>query len=260
MTALASLTGVTLGARIANMDLSVGAGECVVLVGKNGAGKSTALQLLSGLLPPNAGTALLSDREAARLPESERAALVAWLPQRPNVDGTLTAREVVALARFRFAERPGDSLSHAEALLESADAGHLARARIDALSGGEVQRVLLAALRAQGAPLLLVDEPANHLDPLAQVQTYRALGRLWQDEQAALVLVTHDLRLCQLLGPAERILVVGLSTGSILWRLRLDSSELPAALERLYGVPFAPLGAPGGLGILMDALLGGGAS
>jgi iron complex transport system ATP-binding protein len=256
MSALASLAAVSLGARITAVDLSIGPAECVVLVGKNGAGKSTALQLLSGLATPSAGTAVLSGRDAATLPEDERASLVAWLPQRPNVDGSLTAQEVVALARFRFVERPAESRQRAQGLLERTGVSHLADTRIDALSGGEVQRVLLAALRAQEAPLLLVDEPANHLDPLAQVQTYQTLGDLWQKEQVALVLVTHDLRLCQLLGPAPRILVVGLDAGRIVWRLPLDSEDLPRELGRLYGVPFAPAGVPGGLGILVDALGG----
>jgi iron complex transport system ATP-binding protein len=224
------------------------------LVGPNGAGKSTALELLSGLVRPSSGMATLSGRPAPQLHERERAGLVAWLPQRPNVDGLLTAAEVVAFARYRYAERPSESLRQAELLLESAGAKHLARARMDALSGGEVQRVLLAALRAQNAPLMLVDEPANHLDPLAQVQTYEALGQLWQAEQAALCLVTHDLRLCSLLGPPSRILVVAFAAGRIVWRFPLDSSELPRALGKLYGVPFASFGAPGGLGIAVDAL------
>ena len=259
MTVVARLAGATLGARVTELDLAVDAGACVVFVGPNGAGKSTALQLLSGLVTPNAGQATLGGHPAAKLRESERAGLVAWLPQRPNVDGLLTGAEVVALARFRHAERPVDSLRHAEHFLEAVQAKHLAATRLDAMSGGEVQRVLLAALRAQEAPLLLVDEPANHLDPLAQVQTYRALGELWQTKQATLCLVTHDLRLCPLLGPHDRILVVGFAGGRIAWRHPLGAAELTQALGDLYGVPFAPFGTPGGLGIAVDAL-GKGAS
>lgn len=257
MSAAASLSGVTLAGRIHSVDLSIQVGDCVVLVGKNGAGKSTLLGLLGGLLSPTAGAALLSGRPASELGESERAGLSAWLPQRPNVDGALTAREVVSLARYRFPETTLESQTQADHFLARAGAGHLANQRLAAMSGGEVQRVLLATLRAQGAPLLLVDEPANHLDPLAQVQTYRALGELWQAEGATLCVVTHDLRLCQLLGPAERVLVVGVSEGRIAWRLPLSASQLPAELEELYGVPFAAAGAPGGLGIALDALTRG---
>lgn len=254
MTPLASLTGVTLGKRIQSAELSIETGACVVLVGKNGAGKSTLLELLAGLLAPSSGTAHLSGRPTTELDERERASWAAWLPQRPNVEGGLTAREVVALARFRFAEPADESAARADEYLASAAAGHLATARLDAMSGGEAQRVLLAALRAQGAPLLLVDEPANHLDPLAQVQTYQALGRLWHQEGATLCLVTHDLRLCRLLGPADRVEVVGVADGRTAWRLPLSHPELPLALERLYGVPFSPAAAPGGLGIAVDRL------
>jgi len=257
MTAVAKLERATLGTRVMELDLVVDAGACVVFVGPNGAGKSTALQLLSGLVPPSAGQATLGGHAATKLSESERAGLVAWLPQRPNVEGLLTGAEVVALARFRHAERPAESLRLAAHFLEAVQAKHLASTRLDAMSGGEVQRVLLAALRAQAAPLLLVDEPANHLDPLAQVQTYRALGELWQKEQATLCLVTHDLRLCRLLGPPDRILVVGFAGGRIVWRFPLDGAELTQALADLYGVPFAPFSTPGGLGIAVDALEGG---
>jgi iron complex transport system ATP-binding protein len=257
MTVVAKLEGASLGARVIELDLEVDAGACVVLVGPNGAGKSTALQLLAGSVAPSAGSATLAGRNAAQLPETQRAGLVAWLPQRPNVEGLLTGAEVVALARFRHAERPAESLRQAEQFLATVQARHLMNARIDAMSGGEVQRVLLAALRAQQAPLLLVDEPANHLDPLAQVQTYRALGELWQKEHATLCLVTHDLRLCRLLGPPDRILVVGFAGGRIVWRFPLGATELTQALAELYGVPFAPFNTPGGLGIAVDALEGG---
>ncbi len=134
MTDRASLVAATLGTRVTNLDLSIGSDDCVVLVGQNGAGKSTALQLLSGLVAPTSGSALLSGRPAARLPESERAALVAWLPQRPNVDGTLTATEVVSLARFRHVETPNESGRQAEAFLAGAGAKHLAGVRIDSMS------------------------------------------------------------------------------------------------------------------------------
>lgn len=253
MTTLARLSAVTLHTRVRAMDLSIAPGDCVVLVGKNGAGKSTVLGLLAGLLVPTAGSALLSETPATALSDAQRASQVAWLPQRPNVDGLLTAREVVGLARFRFAESLAESELTAEAYLKQSGADHLANQRVDSMSGGEVQRVLLAALRAQEAPLLLVDEPANHLDPLAQVHTYRALGELWR-EGRALCLVTHDLRLCQLLGPPERVLVVGIEDGRIAWRAALSAPELPALLERLYGVPFAAAGSAGGLGIAVDLL------
>lgn len=254
MSDLAVLCGVTLGTRITGADLTIAAGDCVVLVGKNGAGKSTLLSLLAGLLTPSSGVARLSGKSAADLGENERAGKVAWLPQRPHVEGTLTAREVVALARFRFAETVQDSAMRADEILELSGARHLAAKRLDGMSGGEAQRVLLAALRAQGAPLLLVDEPANHLDPLAQVQTYQALGQLWQKDGATLCLVTHDLRLCRLLGPAERVQVVGVAEGRTSWRLPLAHPDLPLELERLYGVPFLSALGAGGLGIAVERL------
>lgn len=245
---LATLQAAGRTGRLEPCDLSLAQGSCTVLVGPNGAGKSTLLRLVAGLLAPSSGSAALRGQPAFELTPRERAALVAWLPQLPEIDGHLTTDEAVSLARYRFPETASQRRDVARRLLEERGAGHLLGRELGTLSGGEVQRVLLTALRAQEAPLLLVDEPANHLDPKAQIETYEMLGELWQ-RGAALCLVTHDIRLCEWLGPADDVLVVGVERGRIEWRLSLADPELAVALERIYGVPFVPRGMAGGLSL-----------
>ena len=98
----------------------------------------------------------------------------------------------------------------------------------------------LAGLLAQSAPLLLVDEPANHLDPAQQIDVYRLLGELWR-EGKSIVLVTHDINLLRHLGDAEKVRVAGLAQGKLSFEAALTSAELPAQLGQLFGVQMREL-------------------
>jgi iron complex transport system ATP-binding protein len=100
--------------------------------------------------------------------------------------------------------------------------------------------VALAILRAQEAQILLLDEPANHLDPAQQRTTYKNLGDLWRKGHG-LVCVTHDINL---LGALERpneetpIRVIGMGHGELVFDSHYDAPELPELLSDLFGVPF----------------------
>lgn len=153
-------------------------GSCVVLLGANGAGKSTALRALAGLLPSE-GRLTLDGRPHTR-PNPRR---IAVLFQDPGVAPGFTVSQVVALGG-----------PHGAAALEVAGVKHLCERRFDQLSGGERQRVQLARCLAQGAELLLLDEPSNHLDAPG-----RALLRgLIRSRARGVLIATHDLSLAAL--------------------------------------------------------------
>jgi iron complex transport system ATP-binding protein len=217
------------------VDLTVEAGQLLALVGPNGAGKTTLLRAVLGLAAADTGHIWLGDSRVTALSVRERAARVAWLPQHTNGGEALSALEVVAAARFRFDEPFGVSAREARAALTRVGVAEVAERALSTLSGGERQRVALAGLLAQSAPLLLVDEPANHLDPAQQIDVYGVLGELWR-EGKSIVLVTHDINLLRHLGQPERVRVAGMEQG----QLRFDSSfaapELPEQLGRLFGV------------------------
>src|SRR6478736_950569 len=158
-----SLVSASVGSRISDVSLALGPGDCVVLLGPNGAGKSTLLRAMVGLERLSAGQVLLGGRELASFTPRERASSVAWLPQRPHLGEAVTVEELVSSGRYRFGESHGEALAHARRALAEVSAAHLAARACDRISGGELQRALLATLLAQDTPLLLVDEPANHL-------------------------------------------------------------------------------------------------
>lgn len=245
------LEAVSVGERLERATLELCPGDCCVVVGPNGAGKSTLLRTLLGLERPTAGRVWLGARPLEGLTPGERAAHVAWLPQRPQLSEALRVDELVANARYRFGEAQSEALAHARRALAEVGALKLAERRIDRISGGELQRALLATLLAQEAPLLLVDEPANHLDPAYQIAIYRRLGALWQ-RGLGLLVVTHDINLASLLGPPERVRVLGLRNGRIELDTRLDAEDLPERLGALYSVRLDAVTVRGARQLLVD--------
>jgi iron complex transport system ATP-binding protein len=210
-------------------------GEFVAVLGPNGAGKTSLLRTALGLLAPSSGEVSIDGRPAHSLHGRERAARVAWLPQQLAPSEPLTALEIVMAARYRFDESRAQARKTALGALERLQAQDLRETRIDRMSGGERQRVALAALLAQEADLLLVDEPANHLDPGHQAETYRLLGELWR-QGLGVVCVTHDVNLLAHAGRAAELRVLGLSGGSPTFETRYADADLALKLGDLFGV------------------------
>ncbi len=227
--------------RLAGVDFELSQGQCAFLIGPNGAGKSSILRLALGLERPSSGQVALGGRSLSALAPSARAAQVGWLPQQLTFEQALTALDVVAAARYRFGESYTRARARAGEWLREVHAVELAARRVTRMSGGELQRVKLAALLAQETPLLLLDEPANHLDPAYQLEVYRLLGAAWR-RGLGILCVTHDINLLRLLPDPETIRLLGVRAG----QLRFDTSYAdPALSERLgdlYGVAFDQFG------------------
>ncbi len=247
-----SLREASLDVRVKSASLDLGPGECVVLCGPNGSGKSSLLKLLSGLLAPTSGAALFDGKPLSDMTPRALSACVSWLPQRPIVSEELTCGGILCAARFRFDEPHAEALAVASRLLAKDNLAHLINRPITQVSGGELQRVLLAAMMAQQTPYLLVDEPANHLDPSHQVSAYNKLGALWRDEGRGAVIVSHDIRLALALGEKERVRVVGMKAGRIHAQTHLNDPHLATLLQELYEVPFVEAGSAGGLALALD--------
>jgi iron complex transport system ATP-binding protein len=236
---LAEQLTVRVGSRLVldGVSLRVEAGEVLAVVGPNGAGKSTLLAAAIGLRA-HEGVLRLGSALTNELAPRERASRIAWLPQRaPRADG-LAAVELCVAARYRFGEGYDASRAAAARALERVHAGALAERRFTELSGGEQQRVLIAALLAQDAPLVAVDEPSNHLDPNHQLELYALLGELARDGRGV-VLVTHDVNLLPALRAPTRLL--GLRAGRVVFEAAFDAPDLAAALGALHGRPFEEL-------------------
>lgn len=192
-----------------DVSLAVDESEVVSVVGPNGTGKSTLIRALTGLVPLRAGDVRISGRALATLSRPAIARHVAVVPQALETLFPFSVREIVALGRTARLDAfgragPQDAAAVARAL-ELLDLTPLADRRIDQISGGERQRVVLAMALAQEAPVLLLDEPTVHLDPAHQLATIALVRRLAREQRLAVLAVVHDLNLAAL---ADRVIVL----------------------------------------------------
>ncbi|MEP6739433.1 MAG: ABC transporter ATP-binding protein [Caldimonas sp.] len=182
----------------AGLDFRVAARERWVVIGPNGAGKSSLLGALAGVFPVAGGTIRVDGRPLADWSPAALAAQRAWSPQFWSDPFPSTVRETAALAHrrdggWRALLAAADDIEVATTLGRLALA-HLANSDVQILSGGERQRVAIATALLQGAPLLLLDEPASHLDPAHQ-RLLLAVLREHADAGGAVVVSLHDLDL-----------------------------------------------------------------
>ena len=181
------------------IDLEIAAGQCWGIIGPNGAGKSTLLRLLAGLLKPDSGTVRLETLPLQDVPLRRRARRVAFLPQNLPGDLPSTAREIVLMGRFphrRFGLfESAEDQRIAEKALAVMGVSEFADRPLATLSGGEAQRVHIAAVIAQEPAALLLDEPTASLDLFHQLSIFTTLGGLVERSGVAVVVVTHDINL-----------------------------------------------------------------
>jgi cobalamin transport system ATP-binding protein len=172
-------------------------GGWVALIGPNGAGKTSALRALAGLVPYG-GEISLDGRDARSLGRRALARLVAFVPQKPETPPELTVAEYVLLGRtphisYLGGEGRRDRDAAARAL-ERLELGTFAQRPLGSLSGGELQRAVLARALAQEAPILLLDEPTTALD-LGRQQLVLELVDALRKDGLTVVTTMHDLTL-----------------------------------------------------------------
>ncbi|CCH30602.1 ABC transporter ATP-binding protein [Actinosynnema sp. NPDC047251] len=179
------------------VDLAVGAGEWLSLLGQNGSGKTTLLRVLAGLLEPSRGAVLLDGGPLEALSRRDIARRIALLPQTtPYVHG-LTVRQFVRQGRYA-ARGPLGMLGESDdeqvrAALRDTGVAEWADTPLERLSGGQRQRVRLALALAQDAPVLLLDEPTTFLDIRHQIDVLNLVRALQRERGLTVVAVLHDL-------------------------------------------------------------------
>jgi len=183
---------------LTDVSLSAEVGELVGLVGPNGAGKTTLLRTASGVLDPDGGTVHVDGDDVHALSSREASRRVAVVPQTSAVSFDFDVETVVEMGRHPYRSRLGGvDEAGAEAVqtaMERVDVAQFADRSIEAVSGGERRRVLLARALAQDTPCLLLDEPTASLDVTRAVETLSMVRDLVDDGRAAVAAI-HDLDL-----------------------------------------------------------------
>lgn len=193
-----------------DISLTVAQGEFLCLVGASGCGKSTLLTLLAGLEHPQAGEIQTRGRVGLLFQD---AALFPWLTAGENIELSL-----------RLAGVPrADRAARVSELLQMVHLGDFGDRRPHELSGGMRQRTALARALAQGADILLMDEPFGAVDAMTRDLLHEELERLWTDKRFTVLFVTHDVREAVRLG--DRVLVLTSRPGRV-------AEEVDIALPR----------------------------
>lgn len=211
-------------------------GSWVALVGANGAGKTTLLRAVAGLQPYD-GRVRFAGQATGRMVPRRLARVVAYVPQKPALPAGMSVLEYTLLGRTPhlgyFASESARDRTICLELLERLHLAAMAGRRLQSLSGGETQRVVLARALAQEAPVLVLDEPTSALDLGRRVEALELVDELRRERTLTVVTALHDLTLAA--DFADRLLL--LSAG------RLAASGSPGEVLR-ESVLGAHLGAP----------------
>lgn len=215
------------------ISISVGSGEILSIVGPNGAGKSTLLKVINGVLKPRYGTVYLNQKSLSTIPLREIAKIVGFVPQRINVAGMLTVYEFVMTGRrpyIGFMPSKTDEEKVYEAL-KAVRATDLIGRTLEELSGGELQRVIIARALVGEPEVLLLDEPTSNLDLKYQLEIQMIIKNL-RSKGLISIIATHDLTFAYRI--SDKILL--LNHGKIFAAGKPEDVLTPENIFKVYGV------------------------
>ncbi len=216
-----------------DVNLSIHAGEFIVVLGPNGAGKTTLLKLLLGLIHPSAGKIQILGRTPRRGNQA-----IGYVPQHRVIEPEtpLRARDLVGFGldghRWGIGLPSRARTEMIDRALEEVDALSLAESPVGLLSGGEQQRLMIAQALLTDPKILLLDEPLANLDLAHQQEVVGLISRICRTRGVTTLLVSHDIN--PLLQATDRVLFLARGHAAIGAPSEVINNE---TLSRLYGLP-----------------------
>lgn len=222
------------------ISFSVHSCERWAIIGRNGTGKSTLIKLIAGLLQWNKGSLLVKGIDIGRYPARKRAQIMAYVPQKPDGIIPYSVHDFVMLGRYSamgiFGVPSSQDREAVSEAIDICDIRQLTGRLMSTLSGGELQRVLLAGAVAQRTSILLLDEPTTFLDPAHERLFFEALARLHKQRKLTVVMVTHDINTALI----QCTHIAALLDGAFIFTGTTSEfkTKCPALLETIFGVRF----------------------
>ncbi|MBW4698068.1 MAG: DevA family ABC transporter ATP-binding protein [Aphanocapsa lilacina HA4352-LM1] len=183
---------------LSDIDLTIAAGELVILTGPSGSGKTTLLTLIGALRSPQTGSLRVLGQELCGASEADLVAIrrnIGYIFQSHNLLGFLTARQNVQMAAELSAGSPTEARALSEAILVAVGLSERLDYYPENLSGGQKQRVAIARALVNRPSLVLADEPTAALDSKSGREVVELMQQLAADQGCAILMVTHDSRI-----------------------------------------------------------------
>ena len=215
-----------------DISASIAEGRITAVMGPNGCGKTTLLRCIGGLLSPTNGQVLIDGNRVQDFSARALAQKVAFVRQQAQTDFEFSAFETVLMGRNPYQKRLQNESQKdwdiVEECMKQTGTWHLRLAKPNEMSGGEMQRVMIARALAQQTPVLLMDEPVSNLDISHQLE----IMRLLKTTGKSVVIVIHDLNLA--LQFCDDLLLF--HNGKLLYNGLMAGGLTPENIRRVYGV------------------------
>jgi len=229
-----------------DVSFTVAQGEYFSIVGPNGAGKTTLLKCLDRIYRGGSGEISVFGQPLEGYRQRDLARRLSYVPQADGRVFPFTVGQFVLMGRYPhlnpFSSVGRDDMAAVGQVMERTGIAPFAERKLDTLSGGERQKVYIAAALAQGAEVLLLDEPTTFLDYRHQADVRDLLAELNRNAGVTIVAVTHDVNRAAI--DSHRI--VALSAGTVVFSGTPAEIMRPDVLERIYGTPFLMVDHPQG--------------
>ena len=231
---------------IKNVDLEIGNTEIVSLVGPNGAGKTTLLKLIGGLLKPSHGGVYVMGQQIGQISPRSRARIVSTVPQNPRLPQSVKLSEFVMLGRNAHLSltqwESDEDIQIVYEALDVTDTLKIKERQLGKISGGELQRGMLALALAQNSPVMLLDEPTSNLDLSHQSKMMNLIANSHESRLGPTVIGIHDLTLAARY--SSRMILV--SEGKVFADGTPKEVLTPANIKEAYGAEVAIIPHPVG--------------
>jgi len=222
-----------------DVSLSVAKGERVAIVGANGAGKTTLLKCLLGLIRPDDGVIEIDGVPSQSYSRPMLARQLAYVPQLLEASVPFSVFDFVMMGRYAheggWSLRDDEGVAIAREALRRIGMEHFSQRTMSTLSGGERQKICIAAALAQQAPILVLDEPSAHLDPRQREEVHHILSEIGQEQGMTILAVTHDLNWAAM----DYDRMIGMAGGRVVYDGSSESVMTVENLQAVFGVEFA---------------------
>lgn len=223
---------------LSGINAAIEQGDYLVIVGPNGAGKSTLLKALMSIIDSGHDQILYQGKPLKSYSQRALARLVSYVPQSSGHNLSFDVEDFIKMSRYAhhtaLSEWQPDDQAAVEDALRITNTALFRNRQMNTLSGGECQRVMIAAALCQQTPIMLLDEPTSYLDPHHQVEVHQLIARLNQQLGITIIEVSHDIN--HAAQPGHK--VMALAEGQCLWQGDGEAFLDAERLHQLYRQDF----------------------